>query len=158
MTPQSQPETNALEVVRDLLMTISRGERLIHARNHKSKFGNAKTVKRADPATSDTSPADGIASRKARATEDRDDERIAALFVMPRVYQQRKAVDSSSVMVCGSVMIEILEVRKIFSGSDLGIGSVILFRLQNHKKRHCQSDKIRLFDRGALISVSGRSL
>src|SRR5437588_189284 len=112
MTPQSQPATNALNADRVRATTISKGARLIHARNHNLKSGNARTVKRADPATSDASPAEGIALRSACATEGRDDERITALFVMPRVYQQRKAVDSMSVMICGSVMTEILEALK----------------------------------------------
>src|ERR1041384_196842 len=114
MTPQSQPETNALEVVRDLVITTRSGARLIHARNHNLKSGNARTVRRADPTTSDASPAEGIASRSARATEDRDDERITALVVMPRVYQQRKTVDSVTAMICGTIVIEILEGRKYF--------------------------------------------
>ena len=45
----------------------------------------------------------------------------------PRVYQQRKAVDSLTVMICGTVVIEILEARKIFSGRVLGTRSVTLF-------------------------------
>src|SRR2546423_3854098 len=94
MTPQSQPATNALDIEHVRAATTNRGARLIHARNHNLKFGNARTVRRADPATSDASPAEGIASRSARATDDRDDERITALFVIPRVYQQPKAVDS----------------------------------------------------------------
>ena len=149
MTPHSQPATNALDADCVRATTISKGARLIHARNHNLKSGNARTVRRADPATSDASPAEGIASRSARPIEDRDDERITAPFVMPRVYQQRKAVDSLTVMICGSVMTEILEARKFILELDLETRSVTLFQLQNHKKRHCQSDKIRLFDRDA---------
>ena len=158
MTPQSQPAPNALNADWVRAITTSKGARLTHARNHNLKSGNARTVRRADPTTSDASPAEGIASRSARATEDRDDERITALVVMPRVYQQRKAVDSVTAMICGTIVIEILEGRKIISGGDFGMVSVTLFQLQNHKKRHCQSDKIRLFDRGAFDSLSGRSL
>ena len=95
--------------------------------------------------TSDASPAEGIASRSARAIEDLDDERITALFVMPRVYQQRKAVDSLTVMICGSDAAKILEALKLFLETDFGTSSVTRFQLQNHKKRHCQSDKISSF-------------
>src|SRR2546421_4493230 len=128
MTPQTQPATNALNADRVRATTISKGARLIHARNHNLKSGNARTVRRADPATSDASPAEGIASRSARAIEDRDDERITALFVMPRVYQHRKAVDSLTEMICGSVVREILEAGKILSGTDLETRSVTLFQ------------------------------
>ena len=36
-------------------MTISRGVRLIQAKNHRSKSGNERIVRRADPVTSDAS-------------------------------------------------------------------------------------------------------
>ena len=128
MTPQSQPATNALNADCVRATTTSRGARLIHARNHNLKSGNATTVRRADPATSDDSPAEGIAAHSARAIEDRDDERIGALFAMARVYQQRKAVDSLTEMICGSVVREILEAGKILSGTDLETRSVTLFQ------------------------------
>ena len=128
MTPQSQPATNALNADCVRATTTSRGARLIHARNHNLKSGNATIVRRADPATSDDSPAEGIAAHSARAIEDRDDERIGALFVMARVYQQRKAVDSLTEMICGSVVREILEAGKILSGTDLKTRSVTLFQ------------------------------
>ncbi|HXI23024.1 MAG TPA: hypothetical protein VNG71_04040 [Pyrinomonadaceae bacterium] len=117
------------------------------------KSGNARTVKRADPATSDASPAEGLASRKARAIEDRDDERITALFVMPRVYQQRKAVDSLTMMICGTVMIEILEARKIFSGTVLGTRSVTLFESRITKSVTVKVTKF-VFLTVALLTVS----
>ena len=158
MTPHSQPATNALDADCVRATTISKGARLIHARNHKSKSGNARTVRRADPATSDASPAEGIAACSARAIEGRDDERIAALFVMPRVYQQRKAVDTLDRDDLWKRHDRDSGTQKIFSGTDLGTRSITLFQLQNHKKRHCQSDKIRLFDSHAADSLLCRSV
>jgi hypothetical protein len=153
MTPQSQPATNPLKVERVRATTTNNGARLIHAKNHNLKSGNARTFSRADPATSDASAGEGIASRSARASEDRDDERITALFVMPRVYQQPKAVDSLMLMLSGIVVIKILEARKIFSGTVMGTRSVTLFESRITKSVTVKVTKI-VFLTVALLTVS----
>jgi hypothetical protein len=72
---------------------------------------------------------------------------------MPRVYQQRKALDSLTVIICGSDVTEILEGGKIVSGIVLGTRSVTLFKSRITKSVTVKVTKF-VFLTATLLTVS----
>ena len=136
----SQPATKLLAGDFARVTTTKSGERLTQARNHRLKFGNARTVRSAEPVMSETSRAVGMPAVMVRKISVRFDSRVVDAAVTAGVYQHLFASRSSGELFFWKSRNQFWR-RKNFLETGGGIGPDTPFKGSTYKTRHVNVTK-----------------